>query len=167
MSGAKRPIVYVDTNVVIEATRTHCWKALLDRFEIHTVEEVRSEAGRGNPKSAGYIKVDMIEFESHVQVHAVSAADVLRATAKASNLTAIDKGERELLAWVAAQDPNGLLLTTGDKAAVKAACALKLEGRLRALEDLAKQCGLSPKLNLWFTTSWLKSAKTEFLLDSL
>src|ERR1700733_9287780 len=103
MPGAPRQIVYVDTNVVIEATRTNCWKALVKRFEIHTVVEVRSEAGRGNPRDKSYVKVDMAEFDTNVTVHTVTAADILEATTKASNLAAIDKGERDLLAWVAAQ----------------------------------------------------------------
>jgi hypothetical protein len=109
----------------------------------------------------------MAEFDANVTVHAVTAADVLNATVKASNLAAIDKGERDLLAWAAAQNPNALLLTTGDRAAVKAACSLKLDGRLCSLEELAKQCGLSPKLNLWFTKDWLGSVKTEFLFDTI
>ena len=167
MATASKPILYIDTNVVIEATRTSCWKALKQRFEVHTVKEVRDEAARGDPKATGYVKVDMLEFDADVIVHEVSQKDVLTAMAKAPNLAAIDKGERDLLAWVAAQSPNALLLTTGDKAAVKAACGLKLDGRLRSLEELAKQCGLSPKVNLWFTTKWLATVKTEFLLDAL
>jgi len=36
----KKQVVYVETNVIIEATRTGCWKSLLDRFDVHTVREI-------------------------------------------------------------------------------------------------------------------------------
>lgn len=66
--ASPRNIVYVDTNVIIEATRTSCWKALLNRFEIHTVEEVRREALHipKNPKA--YIPIDPQLIKDQVKV---------------------------------------------------------------------------------------------------
>ena len=82
-------------------------------------------------------------------------------------LNQIDAGERHLLAYVAAQDKNALLLTTGDRAAVRAACALGLDDRLRSLEELAGACGQKPAVAEWFKKKWLSTVKTEFVLDSM
>ena len=166
MAEPGKLLVYVDTNVVIEATRTKCWRAILKNNEIHTVTAVRDEAGRGKGRP-GYISVDMSEFDSHVTVHAVTNAMILQAAAKAKNLFRLDRGERDLLAWVSTQPTTGLILTTADSAAVMAACALSLDENLRSLEELAKNCGETPELNEWFTMKWLSSKKTAFLLNNL
>lgn len=33
-------VVFVDTNVIIEAHRTGCWEALVGSYDVHTVETV-------------------------------------------------------------------------------------------------------------------------------
>jgi len=164
MAPSSRQVVYADTNVFIEATRTQCLAAMLDRYDVRTVEEVRKEAASGNARNKSYVKVDLMIFETKIKTESVSDKQILNASLKADNLMALDKGERDLLAWCAAQTKDVWLLTTADKAAVKAACGLGFADRLRSLEELAQQCGLSPALNNWFTKKWLSGVKTEFLL---
>jgi hypothetical protein len=89
------------------------------------------------------------------------------ASTRASGIVALDAGERDLLAHVAAKTKDAWLITTADRAAVKTACALKLDGRLISLEELASQCGQKPKLKEWFQKKWLSNVRSEFLLDSL
>jgi len=161
----KKPTVYVDTNVIIEATRTGCWKALLDRFDVHTVQEVRAETQRKPADGSAYVAIDQALLDQKVTVHEVTAAQRVAATLRLHLLSQLDAGERDLLACLASQSPGALLLTTADAAAVKAACGLKLQDRLCSLEELAKQCGLSPKLSAWFTTVWLQRKKTQFVFD--
>lgn len=45
---AKYTVVLVDTNVVMEAVRTHCWNAMAGGLWVETVEECREEALRGD-----------------------------------------------------------------------------------------------------------------------
>ena len=162
-----RQIVYVDTNVVIEAVDTGCWAALLNRFDVRTVAEVRRETQAGNRLIKSYVVVDKTQFDAKVTVAEVTKVQLAAAQLRTPLLSQIDPGERHLLAYVAAQDKNALLLTTGDRAAVRAACALGLDDRLRSLEELAGACGQKPAVGDWFTKKWLSKVKTELLLDSM
>ena len=165
MASRPRQVVYVDTNVVIEATRTGCWKALVQAFEIRTVEEVRRESATKPKDTRDYVAVDMAFFDGNVTVEKVTARDVLLAQATAPGVASLDPGERDLLAKVA-QVSGAIILTTGDKAAVKSACLLGLSERLVSLEELASKSGSRPKVRGWFTAAWLRTVKTEALLDS-
>lgn len=167
MPPAPRQIVYVDTNVVIEAVATGCWAALLHHFDVSTVAEVRREAQGGSRRIRGYVAVDAAQFDASVRVFEVTRKELAVAELRTPLLSRIDAGERHLLAHVASQDKTALLLTTGDRAAVRAACALGLEERLRSLEELAHGCGQRPSFNEWFTKKWLGKVKTEYLLESI
>ncbi len=162
-----RQIVYVDTNVVIEAVDTGCWGALLNKFDVRTVAEVRRETRAGNRLIKSYVEVDQAQFDAKVIVAEVTKVQLAEAQLRNPLLNQIDPGERHLLAYVVTQDKNALLLTTGDRAAVRAACALGLDDRLRSLEELASACGQKPAVADWFTKKWLSKVKTEFLLDSM
>jgi hypothetical protein len=166
--AAPKKIVYVDTNVIIEATRTGCLKAILNHYDVRTVEEVRRESLQVPKNKTSYVKVDGTLFGSQVAVSAVGTADILRAATRAPGLTTLDKGERDLLAHVAElNNPGVWVITTADRAAVKTACALKLDARMISLEELASACGQKPKLNEWFTKVWLRTVKTECLFEGL
>jgi len=161
-----KKIVYIDTNAIIEATRTGCLKAILNHYDVRTVEEVRKESLHVPKDKKSFVKVDEALFRSQVNVSPVSEADILRAAVKAPGLMALDKGERDLLAHVAdLKDPDVWVLTTADRAAVRTACALSIEPRLVSLEELATGSGQKPKLSEWFTKNWLRKVRTEYLLD--
>jgi hypothetical protein len=96
-----KKIVYVDTNAIIEATRSGCLKAILNQYDVRTVEEVRRESLQVPKDKKSYVKVDEVLFRAQVNVSPVSAADILRAAVKAPGLMALDKGERDLLTHVA------------------------------------------------------------------
>jgi hypothetical protein len=158
-------IVYVDTNVIIEAVRTGCWKSIAQRFAIHTVATVRDEALKVPAEKSGYVPVDAPAISRHVTVEMVNPADVLSASVRASGILALDAGERDLLAHVAARHDAAWVVTTADKAAVKTACALGLESKLVSLEELAEASGSKPKLHEWHLKRWLSKVRSEFLLD--
>ena len=160
-----RLVVYVDANVVFEAIKTGCWRSLLARFEIRTVKVIRAETRRGNPSKPDYVAVDAKEFDEKVVLSNVTDELRFKAAIGSTAWSALDEGEKDLLACVAAQLPAVLLLTTGDKAAVKSACQLGLAASLVSLEDLATKCGLRPKVAGWFTKTWLSKVRTEFLLE--
>lgn len=166
MPPPPRQIVYVDTNVVIEAVDTGCWAALLEQYDIRTVAEVRRETQAGDRRIKGYVVVDKVLFDAKVTVTEVTKVQIAHAQLRTGLLAQIDAGERHLLAFVAAQDKNALLLTTGDRAAVRAGCALGLGERMRSLEELAHACGQKPAVQEWFTRKWLSRVKTDFLLET-
>jgi len=113
-----------------------------------------------------YVKVDAAQFDEKVTVNKVSKIELAAAQLRAPLMAQIDAGERDLLAYVAAHNENALLISTGDRAAVKTACALGLSDRLRSLEELAQNCGQKPKVNEWHTKKWLSRVRTEYLMDS-
>ena len=158
-------VVYVDTNVIIEAVRAGCWKSIAQRFAIHTVATVRDEALKVPAEKSGYVPVDPPAISRHVTVETVNPADILSASVRASGILALDAGERDLLAHVAARHDAAWVVTTADKAAVKTACALGLESRLVSLEELAEASGSKPKLHEWHLKRWLSKVRSEFLLD--
>ena len=162
-----RQVIYVDTNVIIEATRTGCWKAILNKFDVRTVETVKKEALTVPADKSHYVPIDADLIANHVGVEKVGDAAVLMASTRASGIVALDAGERDLLAHVAAKTKDAWLISTADRAAVKTACELKLDGRLISLEELATQCGQKPKLKDWFQKKWLSNVRSQFLLDSL
>jgi predicted nucleic acid-binding protein len=94
----------VDTNVVIEAVDTGCWAALLNQFDIRTVAEVRRETQAGQRRIKSYVVVDKALFDAKVKVAHVTKMQVADAQLRTRLMTQIDPGERDLLAYVAAQD---------------------------------------------------------------
>jgi len=162
-----REIIYVDTNVVLEAQRTGCLSDMMERFDVRTVEMVQIETQTGDRRRKGYVTVNMEEFSVKVTINKVTDVHLLQATARAPSFPALDPGERDLLAFVASEDPTSLLLTTADKAAVKTACQLGLENRLISLEEIAVRCGKNPALKRQYLRSWLSQVRAEFLFDTL
>ncbi|MGA8260203.1 MAG: hypothetical protein WB783_08330 [Arenicellales bacterium] len=48
----------MDTNVIIEAIRMHCWHALCGHYRIETVEKCVEEARTGDAYRPGYVEVE-------------------------------------------------------------------------------------------------------------
>lgn len=162
-----KEILYVDTCVVIEATRTGCWNAVAGQFEIRTVTEVSKELATKPDAVHGYVNVDMNAFQKQAAIEQNQPKALLQAAAKSGAITALDPGERDLLAHVFVISGTGWLVTTGDKAAVRIACSLGLADRLISLEEVAEKSGQKPDLNSWYTKKWLSDQKTAHLLDTL
>lgn len=161
----QHPPVYLDTCVILAAHRAGCWRALAPRFSLHTTQVCRAELTQGNPKDPHYIAVDMQAFDQTVTIHLTTTELAATAALQTSVLFDIDAGERDLLAWGIAQ-PDALLLTTGDRAAILAACRLGLQDKLISLEELARDAGLHKPLPKQFTKAWLSEVRTKFLMEA-
>jgi len=161
------PALYLDTCAIIEAHRTGCWRQIVARFETHTVKKCRDELADGNPNDPDYVYVDMDRIDNDVKVHEPTKTDVANAILKSAAVRGIDDGERELLAWCATQQPGALILTTGDRAAIRAACELGLKDRLRSLEELAASAGMHPVLQNHYYTKWLTEIRTNWLMENI
>ena len=164
MAKPKR-IVYVDTNAIIEAERSRCLKAILNHYDVRTVEEVRRETLHVPHGKKAYVKVDEALLGAHVKVSEVNQAEVLSAAVTAPGLMTLDKGERDLLSHVAGLKTSDVwVLTTADRAAVRTACALGISAKLVSLEKLARDCGQKPSIREWFTEQWLHQVRSEYLM---
>ncbi len=162
-----KTILYVDTCVVIQATQSRCWNALAGHYDIRTVVEVARELATKPDALHGYIEIDMDAFRAQVIIEQPSTEAQMKAASKSATLLGLDAGERDLLAHVFAIESSAWLVTTGDKAAVLAACAMGLADRLISLEEATEQCGQKPKLKDCYSKRWLTAQKTSYLFETL
>lgn len=160
------PIVFIDTMIIIEAFRTGCWEYLSSRYDLHIVQSVFDEALAGKRERNGYILVPRNEIEEKTTVHKVTDDMLAHAYAVHAGMTTLDRGERDLLAYVHSVNDKVHLLTTADKAAIKAACALGLREQLRSFEVLVNGTKLAEPIKRGYTETALSIACTEYLLEN-
>ncbi|MBI4657982.1 MAG: hypothetical protein HY735_03880 [Verrucomicrobia bacterium] len=103
---AKGDIVLLDTNVIIEAHRANCWRALAQFFRFETVEMCCVEVATGDRRRLDYVAVDIAELRKQVAVHEVSKNELAQLETNLSAPWSIDPGEKHLLAHAFAR-PGG------------------------------------------------------------
>ena len=162
-------VVLIDTNAIIEATRTSVWNALTGGLVIQSVEECVEECGRETGRSS-YVPVSKKELGRLASVHRVS--DEQRATYLLADgeSMGMDAGERDLFAYAWSRERAGdseWLICSPDKASIRAAVRVGWPDRLVALESLATRVGARPTLPFrdHFREQFLSRYRTEFLLD--
>jgi hypothetical protein len=164
----KDTVVLVDTNVVMEAVRTRCWNAVTGGLRVETVEECRDEALRGDRGRPGYLPVSEQDLARMRKVHPVSALE--RATFGMAYQEArnMDRGERDLFAHAYARVSRGdsvWIVSSADRACVRAAVALGWHERMHSLGALAAAVGAHPPALLeQFGERWLSQVRTAYLL---
>lgn len=162
----QRQVVLVDTNIIIEAFRTRCWKALAARYRIETVEKCCEEALTGDRSRTGYVEVDPRVLRERLAVHRVEPIDLAVLALACPDVDALDAGERHLFAH-AHKRTDAWIVTCADRAAVRIAYALGWRERVVSLETLSKPSGAKPALKRHFTEDWLSQVRTDFALDNL
>lgn len=163
-----KPRVFVDTCIIIEAFRINCWKALCARYDVETVEECIAEACTGDPQHPGRVIIDRDALVAGLaQRHAVDKVMLATFVMDHPDLPGIDAGEKHLLAWLHAHQPvdASLLISTTDKAALKATHMLAWLDHVRSLEVLAKGAGVDKKqlgkLENHFSESWMSTVRIQ------
>lgn len=160
----KGHIVLMDTNVIIEAHRTRCWRAVVNTFEVETVEKCCEEAATGDKRRADYVKIDVEAMRKSVVVHSVGLLELAELETRLAEPDRIDPGEKHLLAH--ALKRTGIWhVSASDRAAVRAGNELGLLERFVSLEALARTAGLSPQFRNHFTEKWLSALRVEILMD--
>lgn len=155
-------IVLVDTNVIIEAFRTNCWRAISTYFSIETVAKCEEEACTGDPLRPGYITIDNAMLRSGLRrVHVVSTRERAALALALPNSYALDDGERDLLAHALPRQ-GAWLIVSADKAAVFATLKLGFRERIISLERAALANGARPQLKGHFAERWLKDVCSEW-----
>jgi predicted DNA binding protein len=160
---AKGDIVLVDTNVIIEAHRARCWRAIVNFFRVETVEKCCEEAATGDKRRADYVIVDAEEMKKVVAVHAVNLMELAEIETRLAEPDRIDMGEKHLLAHGIAR-PGVWYLSASDRAAVRAGNELGFLERFVSLEALARAVGISAQFKNHFTEKWLRALRTDILM---
>ena len=97
MMMAKGDIVLVDTNIIIEAHRAKCWRAIVNFFRAETVEKCCEEAATGERRRSDYVVVDVEEIKKGVMVHTVSLLELAEIETQLAEPDRIDMGVSERL----------------------------------------------------------------------
>lgn len=166
--------VLVDTCVIIEAIRINCWKALCQHLCVETVQCCVDECCNGDPLTPGRVPIVRDELVgSLTKVHVVS--DLMLASLKLENdnLPALDDGELHMMAWLHSNPSEAILtmVSTADRAAVRAAHVLKLLDRVISLQELAQSAHIGAKqlvkLERHYTQDWLSTLRMQLKMNIL
>jgi hypothetical protein len=159
--------VFADTNVILEAHRTQCWKVLTKRYQMDTVWRCVEECETGNQRTRNPIYVDTDSLKKIIHPKSVSDEDVAALYMRHPNSIDLDVGERELLAYALKIEHEIFLLCSPDKACIRAAFHLGFMDRYVALENLTEKIGLNPSLKRNFTKKWMEGFRTDLILGKL
>ncbi|GAA4357631.1 hypothetical protein GCM10023165_51780 [Variovorax defluvii] len=164
--------VLVDTCIIIEAFRTNCWGALCNRFAIETVEKCIEEACTGDPLNPSRLTIDRQALTNGLAARHIVDDELLALLAiERSDLPALDDGELHLMAWLHgnAPVPATLLISTTDKAAIRASHLLGLLDQVSSLEAMGEEAGIAKaqlrQLADHFRVRWLADIRTKLLLN--
>ncbi|MCP9469928.1 MAG: hypothetical protein NNA31_08010 [Nitrospira sp.] len=163
----RNQVVLVDTNIIIEAIRIHCWAALSGFFRMETVEKCREEARSGCAYRPGYITVLEKDLQDRLVGHLVSDEALTRLTLADPDSALLDPGERHLWAHALGR-AEAWFACSADAAAVRIAVRLGWEDRLVSLEQLLEACAArssARNLNRQFRSEQLSKWRTAALLD--
>jgi hypothetical protein len=159
-------VILVDTNIIIEATRTSCWSALNGHYRVETVEKCVEEARSGDAYRPGYVKIEEAALRERLTVHSVSEAEIAAIMLRQPSAALLDPGELHLWAH-AMHRQDAWMATTADAAAIRVAVELGWCDRLVSLESMALGCGAKgavKQLNKHFHTEMLSQWRTAALL---
>ena len=167
--GSRTTVVLVDTNVIIEAVRVGCWKALTGARQVETVEECRDETQRGSPHDPGYVMIGATELGGLAAAHPVTDAERAAFYLGYEEGPAMDPGERDLMAHAYARmqrEDSVWVACSPDKASIRAAVAIGCGDNMVSLEKLIEAIGTRPRKPLlsWHSARWLSDFRTAVLL---
>ncbi len=159
-----RPVL-VDTNVILEAHRCQCWKALAGGLQLETVEMCVAEAYTGNQRRKNQLIIDPAGLRNSFHaVHAVSK--IASATIALMEGPALDIGEREL--WAHAVHRQDVWVLCGpDAASMRFGYLHGFRDRMLSLEELLSSVGakLPTDLRAHYRSSWLRNLFSTLALE--
>ncbi|MBN2684469.1 MAG: hypothetical protein JXR40_04265 [Pontiellaceae bacterium] len=155
--------VLIDTNAIIEATRTGCWLNLIAFFSMETVDMCARECAEGRHSgNINYTPVDTNLLRKQIPAHAVNDAMRAKLLFEEPAATDLDDGERDLLAFAITLPEHVCLICSPDKACMKVAAKLGLLNRLISLESLATKVGRKNlRLKRNYTEQWHRAICAE------
>jgi len=158
-------IVFVDTNVIIEAHRTRSWAALTGAYRIETVEDCVTETQTGFSQRRPREQIDPSDLiASLAAVHQVTNEERVALTLLKDNI-ALDSGEESL--WSYARSRMDLWFLCGpDRASLRVGLKLDFRERLVSLEELLQKAGHKSRLPLKtaYTRKWLDRVMSEMVV---
>lgn len=167
MSFQKSEIVLVDTNIIIEAHRIHCWAAIADYFALETVEKCVEETQTGSQNRSPEQNINYAELNA-----TLSAVNKLTEIQQAGFLlkhnVQLDPGERDLLCHAESRN-DAWILASPDKATMRFMFSQGWIDRLVSLEKLVThiKAKTTKPLGRNYTEAWSSNERTAMTLASL
>lgn len=167
--------VFLDTNVILLAYKTGCWKTLCNHYQLETVEKCVEEALTGDNTAEGRVDVPAAELAPpKIVVHTVTRRDEAALALAHPGMPFLDDGERHLMAWMHAnhiKPTDGIYLSSADRGAIRGAHELGLLDMTECLETLAKRAGVvgAPLKGIpeQHRAAWLSTCRTDIRLGKL
>lgn len=160
--------VLLDTCVIFEAHRVKCWNILCNHFEIETVRRCVEECCSGNSLIQGYIPINSAQLEKDLsKIHEVDEEMLMQLQLDNPDIPALDDGELHMMAWLNSNPGDSILmvLSTADRAAIRAAYKINLIDKVVSLQELCQENRQSKnQINLLqdhFKYDWLATFRTQ------
>ena len=167
MNSGVKPgaIVFVDTNVIIEAYRTKSWAALAGAYRIETVEDCVRETQTGYAQRTSEEQIAASDLTSSLAaIHQVTALMRAEIVLRIGDI-ALDRGEESL--WAHAVRQSGTWFLCGpDRASLRVGFNLGFREQLVSLEELVKKAGHRTRHAFKdpYTKKWLDRVMSEMVV---
>ena len=162
-------LIFIDTNVIIEAFRVNCWNLISGYFSLNTVVRCVEEINTGNRGQSNNIFIDTNVLISRISSYQITTVQLVHLEFRLNGNPDLDPGEKELLAYVLSQSQveNVYFLCSPDRAFINAVAKVNLLDRVVSLEEMTKAAGGNFTLRKNFTELWLKNEKTRLIMGSV
>lgn len=167
MTWTKDQVVLVDTNVIIEAHRTGCWKAIADFFNLETVEKCIEETQTGSQNRSPEENINQDHLRNTLSVTTpITRVQEAKFILKYEQAISLDPGELHLLTHASLRHDDAWLISSPDKAAMRFAYNLGWRDRLISLENMVKRVAGHRKTRFRenYTEAWLVRERTKLVL---
>ncbi len=164
MPPRHRGPILVDTNVILEAHRTRCWKAIASGYSVETVEACFEETQTGHRNRPSTQKINPDELKNILSaIHQVRNEDLAELILKTD--IALDYGEQHL--WAHALNRQGDSKFCGpDTASLRVGILLGHRDRLVSLEQLLDDIGSQSKgLRPQYQRKWHRKTINDLMVD--
>ena len=164
----RQSVVLVDTMAIKMAHDLHCWNAIRNRFQLHSVAKCVEEATRRSKSGEILVNRDAVQLSAELTLGNVDRLKMADLLLIIGNNADLHEGELHLLTY-AREIPGAWFLCGPDNATVRAMKMLSLLDRMTSLESLGKSSGHRFKdktLPHHFTDRWLLDRRMQVFLEA-
>ena len=159
-----KQVVLVDSTLIIEAHKVHCWDALANGYRIETVDRCLEECATGDPLRKDCVPIDVSTLRREIRAHVVEQEAMAGAALVSADFHLLHPGERELMAHCFSRIEEAWLVSSQDRACLRVGHELGFLDRFVSLEELLQPRGMKIKLRYQFTKAWLVMVRTKLKL---
>lgn len=157
--------ILLDTNVILEAHRVACWRAMVNEFRLSTVEKVIEETQTGHQNRSPELRIDELALRDSFETIAAPTREQLAIIDIEYPGHGLDDGEYHLVAYAATiENDAAWLLNSPDKGTIRFCSRAAWLDRLTSLQAMTATLGLphGNRMRGNYTQSWLETQINQF-----